>query len=608
MKWYTTFALLLIGALLIGALAVRPVQAATAADSQPALLSMTSIGTTSPASIEPGSGDTDKLTQEFRPSSRASEQRVRTPSGVGYARVPADHVPSPATKPVIDVSASTLGMEGMSQFDQRVAGTGIYANTQSTLDPPEPAVCVNDQYVLETVNGGIRIFGTDGTPRTPTLSINQFFKAEPAIRRTPTVAWGEKLADPRCFFDSDVNRWFVVVFTQKLLPSGAGSGRTFLDLAVSQTSSPLGTWNVYRIETTNDGRNGVSHAGCPCYPDYPVIGADKYGFHITTNEVSYAGGFHGAQIYAMSKAALVAGTLPPVVVVDSRTLPAPDGGLWYTVQPALNPPGAPYELANGGTQYYLSALDFGGTLDNRIAVWAMTNTSSLDSATPDLRLSVALVDTQVYGRGPDAEQKDGPLPLGRDIIPNQYGSPTEKIALLASNDARMHQVWYADGKLWGATNTVVKTDNGPVRVGAAYFILSPSATANSVSATVVKQGYVAVNRNNLLFPAIGVTAAGKGVINFSLAGPDYYPSAAYAPLDAVSGAGDVRLVKAGVGPLDSYTGYQHYFPGDRTARWGDYFGAAAAPDGSIWISTEYIGSGPRTSLTNWGSYISRVIP
>lgn len=608
MKRYTPVALLLIGILLLGALMARPAGAETAAASQPALLTMTNIGTTAPATIEPGNGDTDKAIHEFRPSSRPSEQRVRTPSGVGYARVPAEDVPRPVTKPVIDARASVLGMEGMSHGDQRAAGTGLYANTQSTLDPPEPAVCVNNEYVLETVNGGIRIFGTDGAPRTPTISINQFFNAEPAIRRTPTVVWGEKLADPRCFFDSDVNRWFVVIFTQKLLPSGAASGRTFLDLAVSQTANPLDTWNLYRIETTNDGRNGVAHAGCPCFPDYPVIGADKYGFHITTNEVPYSGGFNGAQIYAMSKAALVAGTLPPVVVIDSRTVPAPDGALWYTVQPALNPPGAPYELSNGGTQYYLSALDFSGTLDNRIAVWAMTNTSSLDSATPDLKLSMTLVDTQVYGRGPDAEQKDGPLLLGRDIIPNRYGAPTEKLALLASNDSRMHQVWYADGKLWGATNTVVKPDNGPVRVGAAYFIISPSATANSVSATVVKQGYIAVNRNNLLFPAIGVTAAGKGVISLSLAGLDYYPSAAYAPLDAVNGAGDVRLVKAGTGPLDSYGGYQYYFPGDRTARWGDYFGAAAAPDGSIWISTEYIGTGPRTELTNWGSYISRVTP
>ena len=38
------------------------------------------------------------------------------------------------------------------------------------------------------------------------------------------------------------------------------------------------------------------------------------------------------------------------------------------------PPGGP-RTANGGTEYFLSALDFAGTLDNRIAVWALTKTA-----------------------------------------------------------------------------------------------------------------------------------------------------------------------------------------------------------------------------------------
>ena len=38
----------------------------------------------------------------------------------------------------------------------------------------------------------------------------------------------------------------------------------------------------------------------------------------------------------------------------------------------------------------------------------------------------------------------------------------------------------------------------------------------------------------MIFPSIGVTPAGKAVMAFTLAGPDYHPSAAWAPLSLAS--------------------------------------------------------------------------
>ena len=72
-------------------------------------------------------------------------------------------------------------------------------------------------------------------------------------------------------------------------------------IAVSKTSDPRGAWFTYSIDSTDDGLNGTpSHAGCPCFGDQPLIGANDDGFYITTNE--FGAGFNGAQIYAMSKA------------------------------------------------------------------------------------------------------------------------------------------------------------------------------------------------------------------------------------------------------------------------------------------------------------------
>ena len=76
-------------------------------------------------------------------------------------------------------------------------------------------------------------------------------------------------------------------------------------VAVSQSSDPRGTYNLYAFDTTNDG----FISACPCFGDQPLIGADTNGFYISTNSFG-ATAFGGAQIYALSKFALVLGIAP----------------------------------------------------------------------------------------------------------------------------------------------------------------------------------------------------------------------------------------------------------------------------------------------------------
>src|SRR3989442_11502929 len=108
-----------------------------------------------------------------------------------------------------------------------------------------------------------------------------------------------------------------------------------------------------------------------------------------------------------------------------------------------------------------------------------------------------------------------------------------------------------------------------------------------------KQGYLGLAGNNLTYPAVGVTAGGKGVIAFTLLGADHYPSAAYAILDAIAGAGDIHIVAEGLGPEDGFTAYKAFSAQTGRGRffitrWGDY-GATAVDGNSVWIGSEYIG-------------------
>jgi hypothetical protein len=185
-------------------------------------------------------------------------------------------------------------------------------------------------------------------------------------------------------------------------------------------------------------------------------------------------------------------------------------------------------------------------------------------------------------------------------------------------------------------NTVVASPNGgPPRAGIAWFVVEPKVGKDGgLDAKLKKQGYVAVDRNNVVFPSIGVTDDGKAVMAASLIGPDYFPSAVYVPLAANdNGKGNdpgsvVHVAAAGAEPDDGFTGYRWWADASETnpaaiepARWGDYSAAVATPDGAIWTATEYIPGGiPRWTVRNghlllfpslfgnWGTYVTRIQP
>lgn len=532
------------------------------------------------------------------------------PSSSTIHHVDASMVPRPAGNAVV-IDPVPPGFNGISHRDQRLAGTGAYVNSQFSLEPPDQGLCVGGGFVLEMVNAALRVYAANGQPLTATTPFNQFLGLPPAFVRSTPPQFGPFLFDPRCYFDVPTARWFLVVAELDTDPStGAFGPRSSVIVAVSQTSDPTGAFSIFSIDTTNDGQNGTpSHPNCPCLGDQPLIGADANGFYVSTNEFgpipSFAH-FNGAQVNAVSKVGIETGTNTTVTSINAGAIPAPDGGIWFSIQPATSPASS-FANQDGGTEYFLSSLNFSNDLDNRIAVWRLTNTGSLDSSSPNVKLSNAVIPSQVYGFPPAAFQKMGETPLG-DLVHNP-------LALLDGGDHRMHQVVFAGGRLWSSLNTVVQTPNGPTRVGVAYFVVSPTNAAGSFAPSIARQGYVAVNQQNVLYPSIGVNNTGQAVMTFTLAGPDFFPSAAYARVSAATGAGDVHIAGAGRDPEDGFTGYRA-FGGGGTARWGDYSAAVAAADGSVWMATEDIPlacssapqAGCRTFFANWGTFVIHVNP
>ncbi len=330
-----------------------------------------------------------------------------------------------------------------------------------------------------------------------------------------------------------------------------GTGRTFQLIAVTTSGDPTGTWRMYRFDTTDDGLNGTpSDPGCPCFGDQPLIGADANGFYISTNE--FGAGFNGAQIYAMSKWALASGgALNAIHLQGGQYFADEAASASYSLQPATTPDRS-FARSNGGTEFFMGALQFGdtGPLDNRIAVWALTNTSSLRTAVPALTLSHVVIQSEVYGAPNPVVQKAGPA--GSNPLGAALGEPLPQIN---TNDDRMNQVVYADGRLWGALNTSV---GDGTRTGIAWFSVVPYAFGGHLGAFMAGQGYVSLANDSVFFPSVAVNGRGDALMGFSVAGPDYFPSTGYVSLSSRGDATPVHITGVGAGPDDGFTGYPEY--------------------------------------------------
>ena len=586
-----------------------------------------------------------------------------------------------------------FGFEGLNFYQQRYARGG----NQFSVEPPDQGLCVGNGYELEAVNDVLNIFNASGQSVLPdntatnivsgfprnvnhAVDLNSFYGYAPAINRSTGIR-AQFVTDPSCLYDAATQRFFVVALTLEVVPTtGAFTTVNHLDLAVSTTANPTGTWNIYRIDVTNDGTNtGGTNPG-PYLGDYPHIGADANGFYITTNAYPWCcNGFSGAQIYAFSKTQLAAGAVSATMVhIDTSgavNLPSEAGSTQpgFTVWPAQSPATTSFDLNAGGTEYFLSSnagdeatMPVSGTAgphnSTKLVVWSLTNTSSLNTASPTLNLSNKVLSVNQYGI-PPKQQQPGSGTLATTDTPQGYcindtttstvagvgcwrllfvGQPAhnEVISRPDSNDTRMQQVMYANGKLWGALDTALNPDSGPQRAGIEWFIVKPDVSTGSLSAKVALQGYLGATGYDFTYPAIGVTPSGRGVMAFTATCNTLNPSAAVASIDALAGVGAWSVVPGGTGAAqdDGFTSYKSQVGNPPRTRWGDY-GAAAVDGNSIWIASEYIaqactytdwggpffvggtgdnllgtcgganhGPGARSALGNWSTRISKLTP
>lgn len=479
--------------------------------------------------------------------------------------------PGPATRALITRNVSgEFGFSALNGVGQADTTGGL------DLEPPDQGLCVGGGYVMEFINNALAIYDEHGDQLVSPVG-------SPAAFLQPT---SDFFSDPRCYYDASTKRWFYQEFIVGTVSSSGGVTIPSTEFeAVSNTPDPTGTYTIWSWDTTD-----ASTAGCPCFGDYDNLGADANGIYVATDEFGInSGAYNGVIIYAIAKAELETvaqtGIVPPVVAYRLTKDPF---GAPYVVAPASTPPGGRFAP---GTEYFVES-DNNQASDNHLLVYAMHDTSDLglvSSGPPSIYRTE--VSTESYSFPPDATQKAGPRPLG-----NAYQAPAGDIQ--ADFNAEMEPT-YTNGQLYGELDTGTTSGSDAVD----WFILKPTLSGSTLSASVAHQGVVAVAGTSLIYPYTAVDSAGVGYLLFALSGPHNYPSPAYITYKATGPSGSVIEATKGAAPDDGFTCYAAFVgPNYGGCRWGDY-SMGAVMNGRVFMATEYIPPTFRDTLSNWGTYI-----
>jgi hypothetical protein len=610
---------------------------------------------------------------------------------------PSFPVPSVSCQPLgpgcDHISASAGGATGVKGL-KAVDSAEHTANIFKDVEPPDQGLCAGSGNVVETNNiGEILVFNTALHRESHPISLD-------TIMGLTGLGWSSG-GDPSCLYDSaNGGHWF---FTEIVSASPEASGGAFVGcfaavanacyegIAVTDGSNPLGPYHTYFV---NADYNPAEPGSPNLLNDFAKISVTRDAFLLFYDEFplngsipGFGGGFfNGAQEFAFNKSALEQG-LPvrlshgqpnPLVTVARENMgliPTPDGtcardkvlhqgGItcWVAVIPAQPADAGQYDNSNGGTGFMLGSLDFYGFVplptsgDNRIAAWAWTGLSALNSAgcatCGAIHFSGQLfsgVDRYYDPENLAGSQRTGPIPLGDECgaAGLSAGSPPPASCPeggIATNGDFMTQVSQANGQLYGATATELAQTytgaNAEIHQSAVYWVVGTGSFDNTGKFTLTNQGYVSAEHEDLEMPAMaaeGTGGNGKAIMLFTVngnGGPTgadhggFYPSTAFGRLTSNSNGlltSTINIADLGKSPQDGFTEYQG-FPGPTRPRWGDYSWGIFLPGsgGRIYFANEYIQyanctgaaftltigtcDGTRDGNANWGTSVNYVVP
>jgi hypothetical protein len=548
---------------------------------------------------------------------------------------------------------------GLNVIDSTAPYSALSGVPGYTIEPPDQGLCANSQYAVEILNiGELQVYSAS----TLQPVSKGFTTLDNLMGLASHGAKGWSSAgDISCLFDySNGGHWIITEIVsatpEKPLVKGGQPGPfqgcfvavpfTCLEgIAVSATSNPMGSYNVYFFNPDNVNNDPGATSGV-LLNDFAKIGTTRDSFMMFYDEFNLgtppssgfgSHGFNGAQEFAFNKNSLEMGMSANKVTVAYENMgkaanlypiPADNGfqpasascfsgtyaGIvcWYQVIPAQTPDPTQFDNSHGGTGYMIATLDFFGAGDNRVAAFDWTGLSNLNSAgcsmCSGIKFGGQIITSGVQYMDEGAaclvqfggfcslgNQETGPIPLGDNcyLIAGQISHSCPESGI-ATNGDDATQASYANGELWTAVSTVVIQTFGSkseLHIGTTFWALGQgSSDPKAPSFSITTEGYVSAAHEDIEFPSIAGIDTGGALMAFTLSGKDYYPSTAFGSLATTTSGltgGVINIADMGQSPQDGFTEYQGW-PGLTRPRWGDYSQAIYVPSMGVFFSTEYI--------------------
>jgi hypothetical protein len=511
----------------------------------------------------------------------------------------------------VAAAAAQAGSAGKPAATEKLTASFIGQQSSATTchyflvgcNPPDMAVAASPQYVLQGVNTQFEV--TDGAgqvqPGWP-VSAQQFFGIPNVTNPDGTpcdVAHLSQpfLSDPRAFYDPVSGRfWAAMLQVENALGIAPDCPfKSVYFIAVSQTSDPRGSWNVYEFNMSQDGQFAADFTQIGLNGDAVYFSGNMFGPPSGPN-----GGFY-AEVFEANKADMEAGqggfmadgffNLQAAGPASATTGPF----IADTVQPALNVDGS-----GGGDQVFLDTIDgpdpvtghfcgfFGGGADDAcsgVILWRMSNPIGHDSGGPAPTLTGTLAPTMPF------------------VFPSAADQPACSMCVDA-NDLRIgatpvvrNGVAYA---AWG-TNLSNGMQVVPSVEWAQVSLRHPTTSSQS--------GYYSLSGDEAAsYPAVMPDSKGGVVMLFDRMGSAVFPETRVIVKHGGSNFhGLGTLLKAGE------SSYRPQLCGTGTppfvCRWGDYSAISFDGQGSIWLAGQYANTlnlAPPQNGRNWGTWIGAV--
>lgn len=455
--------------------------------------------------------------------------------------VPLSPQPANMTPPTAP-EGSNLFADPSLQFDRPpgpppITLASFQGNNQTSGVPPDPCVAVGPNHIMHLVNSSFRISDKNGNT-LKTISADSWFNS---------VLPSNGAFDPRVFYDTHANRWFMVWDNQNDVSLTA-----YFLVSVSDDDNPLGVWFNWALPA-----NVFGSTNSGTWQDHETAGFDSRAYYITGRHFGYVSGYYRNAVRVLPKAQFLGSTPGPITWWDFWSLRDLGGNDVDMVRPSF--------VYSNPNEYYLAGPpSFSG--GSYFALFRITN----PLGTP--AISCVHVPVTAWSEAPLASQLGG-------------GTPLES----GGSRVRSEPI-YRDSSLWVAHSI----NNGGYSAVRYIRINTPTNTAVE-DAAMGALGYWH------FYPAMVVDKDNNIGITFSRSAETEYVGAYYTWRLSSDPAGQFR-------PTETMRpGAGNYVISTDRNRWGDYMGAALDPSdkNNMWFLTQYT-SGPN-SFGVWVNGV-RVVP